>query len=232
MIKIRRSAERGHAQHGWLNSRHTFSFADYYDPQHMGFRSLRVINEDFVDGGKGFGLHPHNDMEIITYVLKGALEHKDSMGNGSVINPGDAQVMSAGTGVKHSEFNQSQKEAVHLLQIWIVPDKKSLPPGYQQKKFKTADRTGKLCLIASRDNRSGSLKINQDADLYTALIKKGDRIEHPLADQRHAWVQVAEGAVSINGEDLKQGDGASISSEKKIEILAKEKAEVVLFDLA
>src|SRR3954470_18689858 len=203
MITIRKADERGHFDHGWLDTYHTFSFADYYDPGHMGFRSLRVINDDRVDGGNGFGKHPHRDMEIITYVLSGALEHRDSLGNGEVMRPGDVQHMTAGRGVQHSEFNHSPTEPVHLLQIWILPDKKSLEPGYQQKSFLNELKDGQLKLVASGSPREGALKINQDVDLFVGKLAAGDKVTHTLKPDRHAWLQVAEGAVSLDGHDLK-----------------------------
>src|SRR3954470_17377766 len=205
MMKIRKSEDRGHANHGWLDTYHTFSFADYYDPQHMGFRSLRVINDDKVAPGMGFGMHPHRDMEIITYVLKGALQHKDSMGNGSVIRPGDFQYMAAGTGVTHSEFNPSENEGVHLLQIWIVPEKKGLEPRYAEKLANTFT-PGKFHLVASKSGRGDSLRINQDADLLLARLTPGTTVTHQLEPQRHAWVHVAEGEITLNGQNLKAGD--------------------------
>jgi redox-sensitive bicupin YhaK (pirin superfamily) len=231
MITIRKATDRGHAEHGWLDSRHTFSFADYYDPDHMGFRTLRVINEDRVEPGQGFGTHPHRDMEIISYVLEGALEHKDSMGTSSVIRPGEVQRMSAGTGVLHSEYNPSRAEPVHFLQIWIQPEKKSLKPGYEQKAFPAGERQNRLRLVASRDGRDGSLTIHQDAELYTTLLSKGSSVSHPLGSGRFAWVQVTSGSVTLNGEALKTGDGAKVSGEKALELKASSDAEVLLFDL-
>ena len=231
MITIRNADDRGHAEHGWLNSRHTFSFADYHDPEHMGFRTLRVINEDRVEPGQGFGTHPHRDMEIISYVLEGALEHKDSMGTSSTIRPGEVQRMSAGTGVLHSEYNPSRKEPVHFLQIWIYPEKKNLKPGYEQKAFPAAERANRLRLVASRDGREGSLTIHQDAELYTTLLSKGGKVTHELGSGRFAWVQVARGKVSLNGQTLNSGDGAKVSGEKTLELNASGDAEVLLFDL-
>ena len=230
MMTIRKSEERGHANHGWLDSYHTFSFADYYDPEHLGFRSLRVINDDKVAPGMGFGMHPHKDMEIITYVLKGALQHKDSMGNGSIIRPGDFQYMAAGTGVTHSEFNPSESEGVHLLQIWIMPDKKGLKPQYAEKPAKTFT-PGKLHLVTSNTGRDGSLKINQDADLHLARLTAGVFVAHDLQPGRHAWVHVAEGEVTVNGQTLKAGDAAAFSGETTITIEGKTQAQVLLFDL-
>jgi len=232
MITIRKAQERGHANHGWLDTYHTFSFANYYDPQNMGFRSLRVINEDYISPSAGFGTHGHRDMEIITYVLAGALEHKDSIGNGSVIYPGDVQRMSAGTGIMHSEFNHSQSEPVHLLQIWLLPNTQGDPPSYAQQNFGLAKEPGKLRLVAARDGREGALSIKQDADLYAAVLEKGDRISHTLEPQRHAWVQVARGAITLNGLPLNTSDGAAISQETDIVIEARENSEILLFDLA
>ncbi len=232
MITIRRSAERGGGDFGWLNTLHTFSFDQYHDPRFMGFRSLRVINEDWVQGGHGFPMHPHRDMEIITYVLDGALEHQDSMGNGSIIRPGDGQRMSAGTGVRHSEANASKTDPAHLLQIWILPDRRGHEPGYEQKAFPEAEKRGKLRLIASPDGRDGSVTIHQDAKLYAALLKPGDEVKHNLGKGRHAWLQVAKGAVELNGQTLNQGDGAAVSEEEKLVVKGTEDAEVLLFDLA
>lgn len=232
MITLRRSADRGRADHGWLDSRHTFSFADYYDPQQMGFRSLRVINEDRVAPGMGFGTHPHRDMEIISYVLEGKLEHRDSMGTGSVIQPGDVQRMSAGTGVTHSEFNGSKTEGVHFLQIWIVPAERGIKPSYEQKTFSEADKRGRLRLVASPDGRDGSVTIHQDASLYAAVLEAGNAVTHPLAKGRHGWVHVASGSVSLNGQKLAAGDGAAISEESELRLEGLEKADVLLFDMA
>ncbi|HBB32209.1 MAG TPA: quercetin 2,3-dioxygenase [Cyanobacteria bacterium UBA8803] len=232
MMEIRKAQDRGHANHGWLDSYHTFSFANYYDPSYMGFRALRVINEDRVSPGAGFGTHGHRDMEIITYVLAGALEHKDSMGNGSVIYPGDVQRMSAGTGILHSEFNPSQTEPAHFLQIWLLPQTKGTPPSYEQHHFGLAKNPGQLRLIAAADGREGALRVQQDVDLYGAVLKKGDRISHNLKPQRHAWVQVAQGTITLNGLPLDPGDGTAISEETDIAITATEDAEILLFDLA
>ncbi len=232
MIQIRPSAERGGGNHGWLKTQHTFSFADYWDPKWMGFRSLRVINEDWVAPNNGFPTHPHRDMEIITYVLEGKLEHKDSLGTGSVILPGDGQRMTAGSGIRHSEFNPSQTDAVHLLQIWIQPERAALVPSYEQKAFPEAEKRGKLRLIASREAADGSVKINQDAKLYVSLLKAGEEVTHELASGRHAWVQIARGSVELNGKKLGQGDGAAISDESKLTIKGTDNAEVLLFDLA
>jgi quercetin 2,3-dioxygenase len=230
MMTIRKANERGHADHGWLNSYHTFSFADYYDPQWMGFRDLRVINDDYVAPGMGFGKHPHRDMEIITYVLSGALEHKDSMGNGRVIRPGDFQYMAAGTGVQHSEFNPSKDETVHLLQIWIQPDQPGVKPTYGEKACAEA-APGKLHLIASKSGRDDSIRINQDADLWLARFTNGQTAMHELKSKRHAWVHVAEGEVTLNGKTLKGGDAAAVSGEPKLELTGKGNAQVLLFDL-
>jgi redox-sensitive bicupin YhaK (pirin superfamily) len=232
MITIRQSQERGHARYDWLDTYHTFSFDTYHDPRHMNFRALRVINEDRVAPGQGFGMHPHRDMEIITYVLEGALEHRDSLGNGSVIRPGDGQRMSAGRGIRHSEFNASKSEPVHLLQIWIMPEQRGLEPGYEQKAFPAEEKRGKLRLIAAREPKNGAVKIHQDVNLYVAQLAPGEQVEHALAPERHAWLQVAKGAVELNGKALGQGDGAAVSEETKLAIQAKEDAEVLLFDLA
>ena len=232
MITIRPAEERGHASHGWLDTYHTFSFADYHDLEHKGFRHLRVINDDRVAPGMGFGMHPHRDMEILTYVLEGALEHRDSMGNGSVIRPGVVQRMSAGTGVTHSEFNPSQTDPVHLLQIWVFPEKKGLPPGYEEREFPEAERRGRLRLIASRDGREGAARWNQDADLYATLLSPGETVSHPLKSGRHAWAHVARGAVTLNGHALKAGDGAAVSEEEGVVVRGEAEAEVLLFDLA
>jgi redox-sensitive bicupin YhaK (pirin superfamily) len=228
---IRRANERGHADHGWLNSFHTFSFADYYDPKFMGFRSLRVINEDRVEPSKGFGTHGHKDMEIISYVLEGTLSHKDSMGTNGIIKPGDVQRMSAGTGVRHSEFNGSNDELVHFLQIWIVPDKANHAPGYEQKNFADTEKRGRLRLVASPDGRDGSVSIHQNAKLYAGLFDGSESASFDLAAGRHAWIHVAKGQVKVNGEILKAGDAAAIDNAGKIEISGGEKAEVLLFDL-
>ena len=232
MITLRPGHERGHANHGWLDSYHTFSFADYHDERYNGFRSLRVINEDRVQPGKGFGMHGHRDMEIITYVLEGALEHKDSMGNGSIIRPGNVQRMSAGTGVRHSEFNPSQDERVHLLQIWIEPRVTGIRPGYEEKQFGPAEKRGQLRLIASPDGRDGSVTIHQDARVYASLLDGEDAVTHRFAPGRRAYVHVARGAVEVNGTPLKGGDGAKIAGESQISLGKAAQAEVLLFDLA
>lgn len=231
MITLRPSDQRGHFDHGWLNTYHTFSFASYYDPSHMGFRDLRVINEDYVLGGNGFGTHPHRDMEIITYVLEGALEHRDSMGNGSVMVPGDVQRMSAGTGVTHSEYNHSETDRVHLLQIWLLPERSGLKPGYEQKAFTPDEKRGVLRLIASHDGRDGSVTINQDVDLYATLLEGGEAVQHALGADRHAWVQVIRGTITLNGHTMGAGDGAAASGEPALEISASGSAELLLFDL-
>jgi redox-sensitive bicupin YhaK (pirin superfamily) len=232
MIQIRRSSERGHANHGWLDTYHTFSFADYHDPRHMRFRALRVMNEDRVEPGQGFGTHPHSDMEIVTYVLSGALEHRDSMGNGEILRPGEFQRMSAGTGITHSEFNPSPDEPVHLYQIWLFPERKGIEPSYEQKRFDDAKLHNGLRMVASPDAADGSLLIHQDARIFIARIDGTVRLRHELADGRHAWLQVLRGSVSLNGKDLETSDGAAISEESMLEIQAKEDAEVMLFDLA
>lgn len=229
---LRRSEERGHANHGWLDSHHTFSFAGYRDPAHMGFRALRVINEDRVLPGQGFGEHPHQDMEIISIVLEGALEHKDSLGNGSVIRPGDVQRMSAGRGIFHSEFNHSQEESVHFLQIWIVPERRGIDPGYEQIHFPREERTNQLRLVVSPDGREGSLKVHQDADIYASVLEADQRVAHELKPGRHAWIQVASGTVEVNGETLRAGDGASVSEAERLELTTQAGAEFILFDLA
>jgi redox-sensitive bicupin YhaK (pirin superfamily) len=231
MIDIRKSQERGHANHGWLNTYFTFSFADYYDPKHVQFRTLRVLNDDRIAAGAGFPEHPHRDMEIITYVLEGGLAHRDSMGNGSVIRPGDVQYMSAGTGVTHSEFNASKSEPAHLLQIWMLPEKKGLKPVYGQKNFAESEKRGKLRLVASPDGRDGSVTIRQDNELYATVLGKGESVRHELKQDRHAYVQVARGSVKLNGKELQEGDGAAISEEKDIELMGVKDAEVLLFDL-
>ncbi|HZR27956.1 MAG TPA: pirin family protein [Terriglobales bacterium] len=233
MIKVRNRQQRGHANHGWLDTYHTFSFADYYDPANMGFRALRVINEDFVQPSMGFGMHAHQDMEILTFVLEGALEHRDSMGNGSVIRPGDVQHMSAGTGVRHSEYNPSATDPVHLLQIWILPEKKGIEPSYDQRTFQNGNN--KLKLVASHDANDGSLILHQDAKIFQGKLQKGATLSHELSPQRHAWLQVTRGGVKLNGIELHAGDGAAITSENELNIAAAtqpENSEILLFDLA
>jgi redox-sensitive bicupin YhaK (pirin superfamily) len=232
MIHTRKAQDRGHAQHGWLESYHTFSFADYHDPAFMGFRTLRVINEDRVQPGRGFGTHSHRDMEIISYILEGALEHKDSMGTSSVIRPGEVQRMSAGTGVNHSEFNHSAADLVHFLQIWIIPERQGLPPSYEQRKFTEAERSDRLRLVASHDGRDGSVTIHQNVDLYGSILSAGVVVEHALRTGRHAWLQVARGTVALNDQVLSAGDGAQVSEEARLRITARQSAEVLLFDLA
>ena len=232
MITIRNSEARGHFSHGWLDTFHTFSFDQYYDPAHVHWRSLRVINEDRVAPGQGFPTHSHRDMEIITYILSGALEHRDSMGSGSVIRPGDVQRMSAGSGVSHSEFNPSDSEPVHLLQIWILPKERGLAPSYEEKSFSEAERQGRLRLVASEDGREGSVTIQQDACLYAAILNTGASVEHRLDANRYAWLQVARGAVQLNEFDLREGDGAAVSNETDLKVVAQEAAEILLFDLA
>jgi quercetin 2,3-dioxygenase len=231
MISIRHAADRGHFDHGWLNTYHTFSFADYHDPAHMGFRSLRVINEDRVAPGQGFGEHRHRDMEIVSYVLDGALAHRDSMGNAGVIRPGDVQRMSAGTGVQHSEFNGSQMDPVHFLQIWILPETPGSPPGYEQKTFPPETRRGKLRLVGSPDGREGSLTVGQDVAIYASVLEPGEEVRYRLAPGRHAWLQVAEGKLELNGHLLGEGDGAAVTDEDQFEI-AGQGSEFLLFDLS
>ncbi len=230
MLTIRNADDRGHADHGWLDSHHTFSFANYYDPAHMGFRALRVINDDRVAGGKGFGAHPHRDMEIISYVLEGALAHKDSTGNGGVIRPGDVQKMSAGRGVTHSEMNP-EKAPVHFLQIWLMPTEKGIAPSYDQKSFPDADKRGKLRVVASPDGRDDSIVIHADAVVHAGLFDAGETTELALATDRHAWVHVARGHVRLNGQELVEGDGAALSNEDKVAIEGIADAEVLVFDL-
>ena len=234
MIVVRRSDERGHAQHGWLESWHSFSFADYYDPEHMSFRDLRVINEDIVQPSQGFGMHPHRSMEIVTYILEGSLQHRDSMGNGSVIRPGEIQRMSAGTGVLHSEFNPSDSEPVHLLQIWILPARQGGTPGYEEKRFEPSELANRLKLIASPEAEQGSVRIGQDARIFAGRFEPGARARLELAQGRHAWVQVARGELLLNGERLKAGDGAAVSGESLLEIegVADGRgSEALVFDL-
>jgi redox-sensitive bicupin YhaK (pirin superfamily) len=231
MMTLSPAAERGHTDIGWLDSHHTFSFGDYYDPKHMGFRSLRVINDDRVAPGGGFPTHGHADMEIVSYVLEGALEHRDSLGTGSVIRPGDVQRMTAGTGVRHSEFNGSRTEGVHFLQIWIVPDRRGHAPGYEQKSFTEADRGGRLRLVASRDGREGSVTLHQDVSLYAGVLAEGQRAELALGPGRHAWVHVARGAATVNGRRLGEGDGAALTDQRTVAVDGHG-GEVLVFDLA
>ena len=231
MQQIRKSSERGRAEHGWLSSRHTFSFAEYRDPRHMGFGPLRVINEDRVKGGQGFGTHGHQDMEILSYVLDGALEHKDSMGNGSVLRYGDVQIMSAGTGVRHSEFNHASDETVHFLQIWIIPDRNGLPPSYEEKRFVVADKRGRLRLIGSPDGRDGSVVIHQDAYLYASILDGEDRVTHAIAPGRGVYVHVARGSAEVNGETLSAGDALKATDLDAVVLARGSDAEILLFDL-
>lgn len=232
-IAIRRGNERGHANFGWLDSHHTFSFGDYHDPRHMGFGPLRVINDDRVAGGGGFPAHPHRDMEIVTYVLEGGLEHKDSIGTGSVIKPGDVQRMTAGSGIRHSEFNASKSEPVHFLQIWIIPEVQGLPPAYEQKSFTKADKKGRLRLIGSRDGRDGSVTIHSDVDLHAGLLGENDAVRHDVKPGRIAWLQVAHGNARLNGELLMAGDGVAIREPGTLELRGiAEDAEMLLFDMA
>jgi len=230
MIKTRKSNERGHANHGWLDSYHTFSFADYYDPEHVGFRSLRVINEDRVAGGKGFGTHPHRDFEIISYVISGALKHQDSMGHVAVMNAGDVQRISAGTGIAHSEFNNSATEPVHFLQIWLQPSRNGLPPGYAQQSFAKAPANA-LTLVCSPEGGTNSIKINQDARLFIGKLAANGAVSHPLGDQRQAWIQVIEGGLELNGEKLSSGDGAAVDGETDLKLASQKGAHFILFDL-
>jgi redox-sensitive bicupin YhaK (pirin superfamily) len=231
MITVRPAAERGHADHGWLDSHHTFSFADYYDPAHMGYRILRVINDDRVAPGQGFGTHPHRDMEIVSYVLDGALEHRDSLGTGSVIVPGDVQRMSAGTGVRHSEFNASTTDPVHFLQIWLLPSQNGIEPGYEQKAFSAEDKRGRLRIVASPDGRDASVTIHADAVVYAGLFDQGEKAELTLPKQRYGWVHVARGKVRVNGRELGEGDGAALSEERAVVVEGVDAAEVLVFDL-
>jgi len=232
MLIVRKSDERGTADLGWLYSRHTFSFSDYYDPQHMGFGPLRVINEDRVSPGQGFGTHGHQDMEIISYVLEGALEHKDSIGTGSVIRPGDVQVMSAGTGIRHSEFNHSKTERVHFLQIWIVPDREGIAPRYDQKRFPDNEKRGRLRLVGSSDGRDGSIVIHQDVQFFAAVLNTGEQVTHALPAGRRAWLQVVRGAVETNGQRIDAGDSAAVDDEAALTVTARnDDAEILVFDL-
>jgi quercetin 2,3-dioxygenase len=233
MLAVRKSTDRGHANHGWLDTHHTFSFGGYFDQEHMGFRALRVINEDFIAAGAGFGTHGHKEMEIVTYVLEGGIAHRDSLGSGGVITPGELQHMSAGTGIRHSEFNASQTEQAHMLQIWLLPSTAGIPPSYSQEKFPIAEERNLLHLLASPDGRDNSLVWTTDADLYAARLDAGTRIEHALKVGKHAWVQIARGAATVNGEPVTQGDGVALSDEAEVSILANaEEIEVLVFDLA
>jgi hypothetical protein len=231
-LALRLAEDRGKADFGWLDSRHTFSFGHYFDPKHMGFGPLRVINDDRVAAGGGFPTHPHSDMEIISYVLDGALEHKDSLGTGSIIRPGDVQRMSAGTGIRHSEFNASKTAPVHFLQIWVVPEQKGLQPSYEQKAFAAAEKDGKLRLVASRDGRQGSVTVHRDADVYAALLTGSQRVEHRVREGRGAWLQVARGTLVANGQALRPGDGVSLTGSGVLSLSDGEGAEVLLFDMA
>jgi redox-sensitive bicupin YhaK (pirin superfamily) len=231
MISIRPARQRGHGRHGWLDTRHTFSFNDYYDPRHMGFRVLRVINEDRVQPGQGFGMHGHRDMEIFSYVLEGALAHRDSLGNGSVLRPGEFQCMTAGTGIRHNEFNPSESEPVHFYQIWLLPNRPGLAPSYDQGAFPEVERRSRLRVVASPDGRDGSLTIHQAAEVLLSALAVGERVEHEPASGRHAWLQVLRGAVQLNDLPLAAGDGAAVSDEKSLTVLATEPSEVMLFDL-
>ncbi len=232
MIQLRKPLDRGHADHGWLNTFHTFSFADYQDPEQMGFRSLRVINEDRVAPGMGFGMHGHRDMEIVTYLLEGTLEHKDNMGNGSLLRPGEFQRMSAGTGVRHSEFNPSASEPVHLYQIWLLPKSRGIQPSYEQKFFAEDEKQGQLRLVASPDGADGSLTIHQDARVYLSTLNTNESVRHELPAGRHAWLQVLRGRVKVNGTELETSDGLAVSDESGLTIVGEQAAEIMLFDLA
>lgn len=231
MITVRKSEDRGVGRHGWLTTRHTFSFANYYDPKHMGFRDLRVINEDTVTPGRGFGSHHHDNMEIVSIVMQGALAHRDSTGGEGVLRRGEVQRMSAGTGVIHSEFNGSDKEPVHFFQVWILPAEEGITPGYEQKMFPDDERRGKLQLVVAPGTQDGALDIHQDARVYASILANGDRVEHPLANGRGAWIQVARGTVDVNGTKLHEGDGAAIENEKSLVITSSGDSEILLFDL-
>jgi quercetin 2,3-dioxygenase len=232
MIRLRPAAERGHADYGWLKTSYSFSFNTYHDPEHMEFRALRVINEDVVMPGKGFGMHGHRDMEIVTYVISGALEHRDSLGNGDVLHAGELQRMTAGTGIRHSEFNPSPDEPVHLYQIWLFPERPGLTPGYEQKAFDSSSGRGPLRLVASRDGREGSLTIHQDARIFLGSLDQGRSLVHPLESNRHGWIQVVRGSITVGGLALRTSDGAAVSDERSLEIEAREPSELMLFDVA
>ena len=232
MITVRPAAQRGETQIDWLDSKHSFSFADYYDPANLGFRALRVINDDRIASGAGFPTHGHRDMEILTYVLDGALEHRDSLGTGSVIRPGDVQIMSAGTGIRHSEFNPSASEPLRLLQIWMIPERSGLTPRYDQKAFSAEERQGRLRLVGARDGREGAVTIYQDIDLYAASLDKGQSVSHAIRPDRHVWIQMARGKASVNGQPVAEGDGVAITGESRVEIAGVDGAELLLFDLA
>jgi redox-sensitive bicupin YhaK (pirin superfamily) len=232
MLEIRKSNDRGHAQHGWLDSYHTFSFAGYHDPEFMGFRALRVINEDRVQPGAGFGAHTHRDMEIISYVIEGALEHEDSMGNGSIIRPGELQMMRAGTGVTHSEYNHSKTDRVHFLQIWVIPDEEGLEPAYDQREFPAEERRGRFRLVVSPDGAEDSIRIHQDLSLFATLLEAGQSLQHVLPRARHAWFQVVKGDLTVNGVQLSAGDGLGITEESSLELVASSGSEALLFDLS
>jgi len=231
MITLRKAAERGHFDFGWLDTSHTFSFGEYFDPEHMGFRALRVINDDLIAPGRGFGTHGHRDMEIVSWIAEGSLEHRDSLGNGSVIRPGDLQRMSAGTGVQHSEFNPSPSERTRLVQIWILPRQRGLAPSYEQRQFPAAERTNRLRLVAG-DGRDGSVRVHQDVDLWTALLEPGRGVAHEFRAGRHGWLQVIRGELDLGGLELARGDGVALSDERSVEVRAKSAAEILLFDLA
>ncbi len=232
MIQIHKANDRGHANHGWLDTYHTFSFASYYNPEQMGFRSLRVMNEDRVQAGEGFGTHPHHDMEIVTYVLEGALEHKDSMGYGEILQAGEFQRMSAGTGITHSEFNPSETDPVHFYQIWLLPNRKGIEPSYEQKQFPNNERVNQLQLVASPDAEEGALLIHQDARIFLSQLDAQKEVIHELKTDRHAWLQILRGSVSLNGHDLNESDGGAVSNEATLKIQATSDAEIMLFDLS
>ncbi len=231
MITLRPASERGRGDYGWLDTRHTFSFNDYHDPRHMSFRALRVMNEDWIAPGQGFGTHGHRDMEIVTYVLEGALEHKDSLGNGSVLRPGEFQQMTAGTGIEHSEFNPSPSEPVHLYQIWLFPERRGLSPSYDQRDFPLEERTGKLRVVASPDGREGSLTIHQDAQVFLTTLQVGNQVAYNFAPGRHGWIQVLRGAIKVEAFDLVAGDGLTVSDQSLVNLSAAQASEVMLFDL-